>query len=144
MMIKLGAAHIRIDPLELLKPTPITRPKHRARLHSLTPEEKLARRKIKNRAAAQRARDRRKDLTFGLEYCVKDLVNETKRLKEENKKLKEDAAARRAQCTLTYTTHLSYPPRTVVTPLGSAASICELQQRAQGVATVSSRRKCLD
>lgn len=99
---------------------------------------------FQNRAAAQRARDRRKDLTFGLEYCVKDLVNETKRLKEENKKLKEDAAARRAQCTLTYTTHLSYPPRTVVTPLGSAASICELQQRAQGVATVSSRRKCLD
>lgn len=39
----------RIDPLELLNPTPITKTRKRERLTALTPEEKLARRKMKVR-----------------------------------------------------------------------------------------------
>lgn len=103
---------------------------------------------LQNRVAAQTARDRKKERTFGLEDCVKDLVDENKRLKEENEKLmerlnrlEEEAAARRETSPMYTTTHHhSYPSTTVATPLGSAASINDLQQRAQAVTTVSSRK----
>lgn len=74
-------------------------------------------------------------------------MDENKRLKEENEKLmerlnrlEEEAAARRETSPMYTTHHHSYPSTTVATPLGSAASINDLQQRAQAVTTVLSKK----
>ena len=65
------------------------KPKKRCRLTHLTADEKLMRRKMKNRIAAQNARDRKKVRMDNLEVTVKELLDENKKLLLENKKLKE-------------------------------------------------------
>lgn len=55
-------------------------------------------------------------------------------------RLEEEAAARRETSPMYTTHHHSYPSTTVATPLGSAASINDLQQRAQAVTTVLSKK----
>jgi len=78
-------------------------PRKRRRLTHLTPEERMMRRKLKNRVAAQTARDRKKARMAELEALVaeleeenqllinenKDLENKTLSLEEENELLKE-------------------------------------------------------
>lgn len=66
-----------------------SKPKKRCRLTHLTAEEKLMRRKMKNRIAAQNARDRKKVRMDHLEVTIKELQEENKKLQLENKKLKE-------------------------------------------------------
>jgi hypothetical protein len=60
----------------------------RQRLNHLTVDEKLLRRKMKNRIAAQNARDRKKTRMDELEQIVKDLQVKNKNLKNENQQLK--------------------------------------------------------
>ena len=67
-------------------------PRKRRRLTHLTPEEKMLRRKLKNRVAAQTARDRKKELMGTLEQQVAKLVEQNKRLQEENEKLKSQSS----------------------------------------------------
>ncbi|RUS83581.1 hypothetical protein EGW08_008687 [Elysia chlorotica] len=64
-------------------------PKKRRRLTHLSPDEKLLRRKLKNRVAAQTARDRKKALMSELEERVAKLEEENKLLKRQNVSLKE-------------------------------------------------------
>ncbi|GFS13494.1 X-box-binding protein 1-like [Elysia marginata] len=64
-------------------------PKKRRRLTHLSPDEKLLRRKLKNRVAAQTARDRKKALMSELEERVARLEEENKLLKRQNVSLKE-------------------------------------------------------
>lgn len=63
--------------------------KKRKRLTNLTPDERLLRRKLKNRVAAQTARDRKKARMDELEDAVSLLAEENKRLQEENMALKQ-------------------------------------------------------
>lgn len=56
----------------------------RQRLDHLSPEEKLQRRKLKNRVAAQTARDRKKARMDDLEASVANLEKEVEKLKTEN------------------------------------------------------------
>ncbi|KAK6102449.1 bZIP transcription factor family protein [Brugia pahangi] len=61
----------------------------RERLNHLTAEEKQNRRKLKNRVAAQTARDRKKYRASKLEEAVRMLILENSKLREENKCLKK-------------------------------------------------------
>ena len=63
----------------------------RQRLGHLTAEEKLMRRKLKNRAAAQAARDRKRDKFEDLHVAVRECGRENERLRRENALLKEKA-----------------------------------------------------
>lgn len=63
--------------------------KKRQRLTHLTPEEKLQRRKIKNRVAAQSARDRKKVKMDELEETVRVLKEQNERLAAENSLLRK-------------------------------------------------------
>lgn len=64
----------------------------RQKLDHLSAEEKLLRRKMKNRAAAQNARDRKKAHMDELEIQVIDLVKEAKQLAAENERLRRKNA----------------------------------------------------
>ncbi|XP_040201390.1 X-box-binding protein 1 [Rana temporaria] len=64
-------------------------PRKRQRLTHLSPEEKALRRKLKNRVAAQTARDRKKARMGELEQQVLDLELENEKLLIENKLLRE-------------------------------------------------------
>ncbi|XP_075034653.1 X-box-binding protein 1 [Mixophyes fleayi] len=64
-------------------------PRKRQRLTHLSPEEKALRRKLKNRVAAQTARDRKKARMSELEQQVLDLELENDKLLIENKHLRE-------------------------------------------------------
>ncbi|XP_063310242.1 LOW QUALITY PROTEIN: X-box-binding protein 1 [Pelobates fuscus] len=64
-------------------------PRKRQRLTHLSPEEKALRRKLKNRVAAQTARDRKKARMGELEQQVLDLEIENEKLLIENKLLRE-------------------------------------------------------
>uniref|UniRef100_A0A140TAA7 X-box-binding protein 1 n=1 Tax=Rattus norvegicus TaxID=10116 RepID=A0A140TAA7_RAT len=61
----------------------------RQRLTHLSPEEKALRRKLKNRVAAQTARDRKKARMSELEQQVVDLEEENQKLQLENQLLRE-------------------------------------------------------
>ncbi|RNA27629.1 X-box-binding 1 [Brachionus plicatilis] len=63
--------------------------KKRQRLNSLSQDEKLVRRKLKNRVAAQNARDRKKIKMENLEKEIALLQEQNVRLKNENNLLKE-------------------------------------------------------
>lgn len=62
----------------------------RQRLVHLSQEEKVQRRKLKNRVAAQSARDRKKAKMEDLEVQVEELCEQNGRLKRENELLKEN------------------------------------------------------
>jgi len=63
-------------------------PKKRKRLEDFTPQERMIRRKLKNRAAAQSARDRKKERMDHLETVVSQLEIENKELKRSNEELR--------------------------------------------------------
>jgi X box-binding protein 1 len=63
--------------------------KKRKRLTHLSPDERLLRRKLKNRVAAQTARDKKKARMDELEHAVSLLAEENKRLQQENQALKQ-------------------------------------------------------
>jgi len=67
--------------------------KKRKRLTHLTPDERLLRRKLKNRVAAQTARDRKKARMDELEHAVNLLAEENKRLQQENQVLKHKSGS---------------------------------------------------
>lgn len=72
-------------------------PRRRERLTNLTPEEKLNRRKQKNRVAAQAARDRKKETTKRLEDSLRKALLEIGRLKGEVKYLRVENGQLRAE-----------------------------------------------
>merc|ERR1712096_228296 len=61
----------------------------RANLDHMTPEEKMMRRKLKNRVAAQNARDKKRVKMDDMEDRIKRLEDENKRILEQNQKLME-------------------------------------------------------
>jgi X box-binding protein 1 len=63
-------------------------PKKRKRLSNLTPDERLMRRKLKNRVAAQTARDRKKQRMDELEVLLAEIEAENKQLQSENDALR--------------------------------------------------------
>lgn len=64
-------------------------PRKRKRLTHLTPEERMMRRKLKNRVAAQTARDRKKERMVELEEALAKMEAENKKLQCENLSLKQ-------------------------------------------------------
>lgn len=64
-------------------------PRKRKRLTHLSPEERMLRRKLKNRVAAQTARDRKKSQMSDLETLVAELEQENQRLQQENSTLRQ-------------------------------------------------------
>uniref|UniRef100_A0A8R1DUJ8 X-box-binding protein 1 n=1 Tax=Caenorhabditis japonica TaxID=281687 RepID=A0A8R1DUJ8_CAEJA len=65
-------------------------PRKRERLSHLTAEEKMDRRKMKNRVAAQNARDKKKERSAKVEDVMRDLVEENRRLRAENEILRRN------------------------------------------------------
>jgi len=65
-------------------------PRKRERLTHLTSEEKMFRRKMKNRIAAQTARDRKKALMTDLEETCRRLEEENDKLHVQNSKLRQE------------------------------------------------------
>ena len=59
----------------------------RANLDHLTPEEKLMRRKLKNRVAAQNARDKKRAKMDDMDDMIKNLEDEKEKLRKENERL---------------------------------------------------------
>lgn len=68
-------------------------PRKRERLTHLSAEEKMFRRKMKNRIAAQTARDRKKALMMDLEETVRRLEEENDTLVMENSKLRQEQSS---------------------------------------------------
>lgn len=77
------------DELEL-NPTDVEIGRKRKRLDDFTPQEKMVRRKLKNRVAAQNARDRKKERLEQLEIVVGRLEKENKELKKSNNELRSN------------------------------------------------------
>lgn len=65
----------------------------RRRLTNLSPEEKMLRRKLKNRMAAQTARDRKKQKMAELEEALALMEAENRKLQEENQSLKRSTCS---------------------------------------------------
>lgn len=63
-------------------------PRKRERLNHLTQEEKMDRRKMKNRMAAQNARDKKKERSGKIDEVMRDLVEENRLLRAENERLR--------------------------------------------------------
>merc|ERR1712004_901204 len=61
----------------------------RANLDHLSPEEKLMRRKLKNRVAAQNARDKKRTKMEEMEKLINQMSEERRKLVEENSRLQE-------------------------------------------------------
>ncbi|KHN79659.1 X-box-binding protein 1 [Toxocara canis] len=116
----------------------------RERLTHLTAEEKLNRRKLKNRVAAQTARDRKKIRTSKLEEAVRKLIDENKALREENIRINaicDELKQRNAELEKSLKEHeegdsSGTSPCIKQSSLGSAASIRGPQQREQAIATM--------
>lgn len=100
-------------------------PRKRRRLTHLSPEEKMMRRKLKNRVAAQTARDRKKAMMSDLEIQVAKLMEENKRLQRENSNLKHRSSA-------LLTENSSLKER-----LGSDGSLVKLEEGTSGSAVSS-------
>ncbi|NXE95439.1 XBP1 protein, partial [Menura novaehollandiae] len=79
-----AGADIGLSGLETAQPA-----RKRQRLTHLSPEEKALRRKLKNRVAAQSARDRKKARMTELEQQVVELEEENQKLLRENQLLRE-------------------------------------------------------
>lgn len=87
--------HVKIIPMHPKKPLTLVNEdasyiptRKRQRLDHLSMEEKIMRRKLKNRVAAQSARDRKKMKMDELEVVVQQLEAEKAELEEENARLK--------------------------------------------------------
>uniref|UniRef100_F1L342 X-box-binding protein 1 n=1 Tax=Ascaris suum TaxID=6253 RepID=F1L342_ASCSU len=111
----------------------------RERLTHLSAEEKLNRRKLKNRVAAQTARDRKKIRTTKLEEAVHKLITENKALREENKRVNavcEQLKARNAELerSLKALKEVNESSSSTQSSIGSAESIRGPQQREQAMA----------
>ncbi|GAB1602285.1 hypothetical protein Ahia01_000507600 [Argonauta hians] len=68
-------------------------PRKRRRLTHLSPEEKIQRRKLKNRVAAQTARDRKKAQVSDMEIAIEKLQAENRRLVQQNMALQKQTGA---------------------------------------------------
>lgn len=128
-------------------------PRKRERLTNLTKEEKLHRRKLKNRVAAQTARDRKKERSTRLESAVRALLQETSRLRSDNAHLRSELNAlrqeKRSRVELPEVTMMEEPKRGKVELVDdqpeqeqdtfvSAEHINEDQQSQQGIPTFPS------
>jgi X box-binding protein 1 len=107
-------------------------PRKRRRLTHLSPDEKMLRRKLKNRVAAQTARDRKKALMAELEEKVAQLEEENKLLRRQNVSLKETSTCL-AKENAALKTRLSDPVehtsmKTDPEPIRSAAPAVPLQK----------------
>lgn len=74
-------------------------PKKRKRLTNLTADERMMRRKLKNRVAAQTARDRKKERMVYLEEILVEIETENKRLQQENDQLRRKTGTLAAENT---------------------------------------------
>merc|ERR1711881_117921 len=72
------------DDTDQTNPSPVRK---RANLDHMTVEEKMMRRKLKNRVAAQNARDKKRVKMDDMEDRIKRLEDENKRILEQNKQL---------------------------------------------------------
>ncbi|XP_030073683.1 X-box-binding protein 1 isoform X2 [Microcaecilia unicolor] len=86
-----GSVSVVLPPASPERLTADLPPRKRQRLTHLSPEEKALRRKLKNRVAAQTARDRKKARMGELEQQVVELEMENQKLVMENKCLLEKA-----------------------------------------------------
>ncbi|VEL25354.1 unnamed protein product [Protopolystoma xenopodis] len=71
--------------------------RRRAKLDYLTEDEKLARRKILNREAAQKARDRKRELMDDLEQSISEMNTENQLLRCANRALREKFKAQESK-----------------------------------------------
>jgi len=69
-----------------------TAARKRTNLDHLSPEERLMRRKLKNRVAAQTARDKKKQYIDEMEAMLTKIKSERRQLMEENRRLQESNA----------------------------------------------------
>ncbi|XP_065831317.1 X-box-binding protein 1-like [Oscarella lobularis] len=94
-------SELRFVTISSPSPTEVSAPprKRRARLTHLSDAEKIERRKVKNREAAQHARDRKRQKMDDLEDIVRVLQEQNNELKKENARLRrtldENAAINR-------------------------------------------------
>lgn len=128
-----------VDPIEELlgETTNSGVPRKRERLTHLTAEEKLNRRKMKNRVAAQTARDRKKIRSQRLEDVVRDLLRENEQLRIENAELRETVAQNQTETPSTTSCQIATP----MTTFGSAAFISGTQPRYQVVSGAVNQNK---
>lgn len=109
----------------------------RERLTHLSPEEKMWRRKMKNRIAAQTARDRKKARMDNIEDAVQKLERQNRNLAAENAQLRKQNAELMAKMNAFEQKYVATadgqinPPMN--TPVESAALINVLQPREQEV-----------
>jgi X box-binding protein 1 len=89
----------------------------RRRLTNLTPDEKMMRRKLKNRVAAQTARDRKKQKMSELEEALATMEAENRKLQAENASLKRSTTTlSRENIQLKERLHSPITPQEVIIP----------------------------
>jgi len=114
------------------------RPRKRQRLTHLSPGEKLQRRKLKNRVAAQAARDRKKAYMDELEEIVAQLQSDNKRLAQENTALRQQQ-----QCPNCHNNNKNIPDSTAVKvePMSSLISTLTEPEATSKSAVLSPQQK---